>query len=142
MSRGGTDTIKSIDKHIGGRLKAARVVLGITQEQVADHLGMTFQQIQKYERGDNRISAGALAIAALFLERPVAWFFEGTAAAGTAAIGSNAAPDLSSQLLASPHGLRLAEAFLAIAHTSDRAALASVAEAIARAPAAQLKAVG
>lgn len=138
MSRGGNKTVTALDKHIGGRLRAARVVAALSQEQVGTHIGVSLQQIQKYERGDNRVSSGALVVLAKFFNRPVTWFFE-----GAVALGSTEPPrDVASLLLASPHGLRLAEAFLAITHTSDRATLASVAEAIARAPAAQLKAVG
>ena len=65
-----------IDLHVGQRLKARRVMLGISQEKLGDSLGLTFQQIQKYERGANRISASRLYHLSKVLDAPVSFFFE------------------------------------------------------------------
>jgi len=67
----------AIDKRIGERVKARRLEIGMSQERLADLLGITFQQVQKYERGVNRIAASRLFAIARALELPVAMFFEG-----------------------------------------------------------------
>jgi len=64
-----------IDLHVGWRLKMRRVVMGLSQEKLAERLGITFQQIQKYERGQNRISAGRLFRLSQLLQVEVAYFF-------------------------------------------------------------------
>jgi transcriptional regulator with XRE-family HTH domain len=66
-----------VDLHVGARIRMRRKLLGVSQERLADELGLTFQQVQKYERGANRISASKLFEIARFLEAPVAYFFEG-----------------------------------------------------------------
>ncbi len=66
-----------IDGHVGARIRLRRRLLGITQEQLARGLGMTFQQVQKYERGSNRVSASKLYETARLLAAPVDYFFDG-----------------------------------------------------------------
>ncbi len=66
-----------VDKHVGGRLRAARLEAGKSQTEVAEALGITFQQVQKYEKGVNRISAGTLYELSRILDRPVQFFFDG-----------------------------------------------------------------
>lgn len=70
-----------IDLHLGRRLRRRRRLLGLTQQQLAVRIGIRFQQIQKYECGANRISAGRLWQLAEALETPVAYFYEGLAEA-------------------------------------------------------------
>ena len=65
-----------VDVHVGHRLKFRRNALGMTQETLADGVGLTFQQIQKYEKGANRISASRLQQFAHILSVTVPWFFE------------------------------------------------------------------
>ena len=67
----------SVDKHVGARLRAARLGAGKSQTEVADALGITFQQVQKYEKGTNRISAGTLYELSRFFDTPVQFFFDG-----------------------------------------------------------------
>lgn len=67
----------AVDVHVGRRLRERRNAVGVTQEVLADSVGLTFQQIQKYEKGANRISASRLQQFASFLNVDVAWFFEG-----------------------------------------------------------------
>ena len=67
----------AIDRHVASRLRLRRLEAGLTQQMVADTLGVTFQQFQKYEGAINRISAGTLYKLALTLEVPVQYFFEG-----------------------------------------------------------------
>ncbi|MCB1650970.1 MAG: helix-turn-helix transcriptional regulator [Alphaproteobacteria bacterium] len=71
--KGGPSTI---DVHVGQRLRVRRSLLGLSQEKLASLIGLTFQQIQKYERGTNRISAGRLYEFSKLLEVPVQYFFE------------------------------------------------------------------
>lgn len=71
------DPAHPVDLYVGARLRIRRKVMGLSQTQVADALGITFQQIQKYERGSNRISASKLYDAARLLQAPVSYFFEG-----------------------------------------------------------------
>jgi transcriptional regulator with XRE-family HTH domain len=67
----------AFDAYVGLRIRTRRVLKNISQEQLGSKLGITFQQIQKYEKGINRISAGRLYEIASFLEVPVSYFFEG-----------------------------------------------------------------
>jgi transcriptional regulator with XRE-family HTH domain len=67
----------AVDKHVGARLRVARMEAGKTQAQVADAIGFTFQQIQMWEKGTNRISAGTLHELSRFLDKPVQFFFDG-----------------------------------------------------------------
>jgi transcriptional regulator with XRE-family HTH domain len=66
----------AIDIHVGARLRQRRTLLGMSQEKLGEALGLTFQQVQKYERGANRIGAGRLHQIAAVLDVPVAYFFE------------------------------------------------------------------
>ena len=66
-----------IDLHVGGKVRLRRKMLGISQERLADDLGLTFQQVQKYERGANRVSASKLYEIAKSLQCGIGYFFEG-----------------------------------------------------------------
>jgi transcriptional regulator with XRE-family HTH domain len=68
---------QDIDRHVGARVRERRIMLGFTQQQLADLIGVTYQQAHKYERGINRISAGRLFEVAHVLSVPVNYFFEG-----------------------------------------------------------------
>lgn len=68
-----TDT----DRHVGSRIRERRIMLGLSQQQMADMIGVTYQQAHKYERGINRISAGRLYEIAQVLKVPVGYFYEG-----------------------------------------------------------------
>jgi len=68
------------DRHVGNRIRERRVMLGLSQQQLAGMIGVTYQQAHKYERGLNRISAGRLYEIAEVLNVPVSWFFEGLTA--------------------------------------------------------------
>lgn len=75
-------TPTAIDRHIGARLAERRHAVGLTQVQLAECLGITFQQIQKYESGVNRIGAGQLFELGCLLEVPVTYFYFGLSGAG------------------------------------------------------------
>jgi len=70
------DRAKEVDAHVGSRVRLRRTLLGMTQPQLGEAVGLTFQQIQKYERGSNRISAGRLYHLSTILEVPVSFFFD------------------------------------------------------------------
>jgi transcriptional regulator with XRE-family HTH domain len=76
LRRAGART-QEIDRHVGARVRERRIMLGFTQQQLADLIGVTYQQAHKYERGINRISAGRLFEIAHVLNVPVNYFFEG-----------------------------------------------------------------
>src|SRR5207248_9914204 len=67
----------AIDDHVGARIRERRIMLGLTQQQLADLIGVTYQQAHKYERGINRVSAGRLYEMAQVLSVPVSYFFDG-----------------------------------------------------------------
>ncbi|MGZ9060091.1 MAG: helix-turn-helix domain-containing protein, partial [Burkholderiaceae bacterium] len=75
----GTD----VDRFVGGRIRERRVMLGLSQQQMAEMIGVTYQQAHKYERGINRISAGRLFDIARVLRVPVSYFFEGLEGSGS-----------------------------------------------------------
>lgn len=66
-----------VDRHVGARIRERRIMLGMTQQQLAGEIGITYQQEHKYERGVNRVSASRLYQIAQALRTPVAYFFEG-----------------------------------------------------------------
>lgn len=82
-----------IDQHVGERIRKRRTLLGYTQEQLAEALEISYQQVQKYETGANRVSSGRLFQIAQRLEVPVSYFFEGLEVTAQAAVmphgGSN-----------------------------------------------------
>src|SRR5438034_9441970 len=67
----------AIDDHVGGRIRERRIMLGLTQQQLAEMIGVTYQQAHKYERGINRVSAGRLFEIARVLSAPITYFCEG-----------------------------------------------------------------
>src|SRR2546423_15177272 len=76
----------AIDDHVGARIRERRIMLGLTQQQLAEMIGVTYQQAHKYERGINRVSAGRLYEIAQVLSVPVGYFFEGLQEQGTRSV--------------------------------------------------------
>jgi transcriptional regulator with XRE-family HTH domain len=72
-----TSRTQDIDRHVGARIRERRIMLGLTQQQLADLIGVTYQQAHKYERGISRVSAGRLFEIARVLSVPVSYFFDG-----------------------------------------------------------------
>ncbi len=70
-------TAREVDRYVGSRIRERRVMLGLTQQQLADLIGVTYQQAHKYERGINRVSAGRLYEIAKVLNVPVSYFYDG-----------------------------------------------------------------
>ncbi|SIR31690.1 Transcriptional regulator, contains XRE-family HTH domain [Rhizobium sp. RU20A] len=105
----------AIDIHVGNRLRLRRAMLGMSQEKLGDHLGITFQQVQKYEKGTNRISASKLQMASEVLGVPVAYFFEGTSQPQVQEVNSGFyAGDDVLEFIATREGLAINRAILGI----------------------------
>src|SRR5689334_8058350 len=81
-----------IDKHVGSRVRMRRMMLSMSQEKLGDALGLTFQQVQKYEKGTNRIGASRLQQISNILQVPVAFFFEGAPSLSPQPDGMKEAP--------------------------------------------------
>jgi transcriptional regulator with XRE-family HTH domain len=112
----------TIDVHIGKRLRHRRKMLGLTQSRLAARLGVTYQQIQKYEGGLNRISAGRLMTLATILAVPVTFFYTGLAEDPAAAV---------EPAIADPEILELNAAFTRIADEKTRRGLIAFVETVA-----------
>lgn len=98
-----------VDLHVGARIRMRRKILGVSQERLAEDLGLTFQQIQKYERGANRVSASKLYEIARSLQSSVGYFFEGLADT-VDGMSENGEPFVHDFLM-TPEGLELASLF-------------------------------
>src|SRR4030088_1756397 len=101
--------LNSIDKHVGSRVRTRRMMLGMSQTTLGDALGITFQQVQKYEKGTNRVSASRLQHISHILQVPVPFFFEGAPhpPGQLEGIGNLPSPAYASDFLASTDGLAL-----------------------------------
>jgi transcriptional regulator with XRE-family HTH domain len=119
------------DKHVGARVRMRRMMLGMSQEKLGDALGLTFQQVQKYEKGANRIGASRLQHIAQILQVPAPFFFEGGPAAEGLRGASAALPAHVSDFLATRDGLGLAKAFTAIKDKKLRRCIVALVEEIA-----------
>src|SRR5262245_62894649 len=132
MPRGALDPI---DKHVGSRVRIRRLMLDMSQTDLGNALGLTFQQVQKYEKGFNRIGAGRLQHISKILQVPVPFFFEGAPAwMGWPAAEESAdapSPSFVSDFLATPEGLDLVSAFTCIEDTKLRHAIVRLVEEIA-----------
>src|SRR3977135_3540967 len=105
-----------IDKHVGSRVRMRRMMLSMSQEKLGGALGLTFQQVQKYEKGTNRIGASRLQQISHILQVPVAFFFEGAANVHPHGdvVSEAPAPTYVSDFLATADGLALTKAFMEI----------------------------
>jgi transcriptional regulator with XRE-family HTH domain len=102
----------SVDAHVGQRIRHRRWLVGMTQQQLAEKVGIKFQQIQKYETGANRVSASRLWDIAITLDVPIAYFYEGLTHGGSVADG--AASTLDGDLLRDKEALDLVRSYYAI----------------------------
>ncbi len=105
-----------IDIHVGSRVRLRRMMLGMSQEKLGTQLGITFQQIQKYEKGTNRIGASRLQHISTVLSVPVAFFFEDAPATPGASPGlsESASSNYVVNFLSSSEGIQLNKAFVRI----------------------------
>jgi transcriptional regulator with XRE-family HTH domain len=127
------DVPNPIDKHVGMKLRARRIKLSMSQSTLADALGLTFQQVQKYEKGANRIGAGRLQQIAQILQMPVESFFEGLPHERGQRRVPTDAPDLQyvADYLATADGLQLTKAFMQIPNAKLRRSIVNLVEQLA-----------
>jgi transcriptional regulator with XRE-family HTH domain len=104
-----------IDRHVGLRIRMRRKELGVSQERLAESIGLTFQQVQKYERAANRVSASKLWEMARALNTSIAYFYEGLSNTPEPP-GSNLPRETVQDFLMTPEGLELASSFPKIPH--------------------------
>lgn len=133
-----------VDKYVGSRVRMRRIMLGMSQEKLGEALGLTFQQVQKYEKGTNRVGASRIQQIAEVLQVPVSFLFEGGPSGGLAngAGGFAEAPSPSyvSDFLATSEGLALTRAFTKIGDSKLRRSIVDLVEQIAaRDPSADAK---
>ncbi len=119
-----------IDVHVGSRVRIRRLELGLSQEKLGDALGLTFQQVQKYEKGTNRIGASRLQHISGILKVPIACFFEG-GPSQLKAKGDAPSSAYVSNFIASSDGLALAKAFTQIKNARVRHLIAMLVNEIA-----------
>ncbi len=124
-----------IDKHVGSRVRMRRMMLGMSQEKLGNSLNLTFQQVQKYEKGTNRIGASRLQQISHILQVPVAFFFEGApSVSGVGRMeGMSEAPSPAyvADFLATSDGLALTKAFMRIGDSKLRRRIVELVEQIA-----------
>jgi transcriptional regulator with XRE-family HTH domain len=122
-----------VDKHVGGRVRMRRKMLAMSQTQLADALGLTFQQVQKYEKGTNRMGASRLQQMSDILQVPVEFFFEGApnASAPHDSDGSTLSVAQIDDFISDSSGLRLIGAFMRIDNASVRRRIVMLVQEIA-----------
>ena len=121
------------DKHVGSRVRMRRMMLGMSQEKLGDSLGLTFQQVQKYEKGTNRIGASRLQQISEILQVPVSFLFDGgpSGAINGSPFAEGASPAYVSDFLATAEGLALTRAFTRITDAKLRRSIVEMVEQIA-----------
>jgi transcriptional regulator with XRE-family HTH domain len=122
-----------VDKYVGSRVRMRRIMLGMSQEKLGDALGLTFQQVQKYEKGTNRVGASRIQQIAEILQVPVSFLFEGAPSGGTGdnCFREGTSPAYVSDFLATAEGLALTRAFTRIPDTKLRRCIVEMVEQIA-----------
>jgi transcriptional regulator with XRE-family HTH domain len=128
-------TPNPIDKHVGSRVRMRRMMVGMSQEKLGDALGLTFQQVQKYEKGTNRIGASRLQQISSILQVPVAFFFEGAPQASNddnidLHLDGAPSPAYVSDFLATSDGLALTKSFMRIKDAKLRRRIVDLVEQI------------
>jgi transcriptional regulator with XRE-family HTH domain len=117
-----------VDVHVGSRVRLQRMLLGISQEKLGEQLGLTFQQVQKYEKGVNRIGASRLFDLSKVLGVPIQFFYEevpgeGPRSAASAGLGERPTDTYMFEFLNTREGLELNRAFARIADPKARRAV-------------------
>ena len=131
-----------VDKHVGARVRMRRMMLAMSQEKLGDalgSLGLTFQQVQKYEKGTNRIGASRLQALSHIMQVPVAFFFDGAPPISGRMLDGSPAPSPAyvADFLATSDGLALTKAFMRIADPKLRRRIVDLVEQIAHSPSAR-----
>ncbi|MBU1377618.1 MAG: helix-turn-helix domain-containing protein [Alphaproteobacteria bacterium] len=116
-----------VDRHVGLRIRMRRKEMGVSQERLAESLGITFQQVQKYERGANRVSASKLWEIAAALKTPVAYFYDGLGDQEAIA----AQRDAAQEFMLSSEGMELMAAFPKISEPAIRRKIVELVRVVA-----------
>ena len=123
-----------IDIHVGSRIRLRRTMLGMSQEKLGESLGITFQQVQKYEKGTNRVGASRLQNISAILNVPVSFFFE-DAPGDTVSAGSGGMEESSAtyvvNFLSSSEGLQLNRSFVKISDPKVRRRIIELVKSLA-----------
>ena len=122
-----------VDKYVGSRVRMRRIMLGMSQEKLGEALGLTFQQVQKYEKGTNRVGASRLQQISEILQVPVSFLFDGGPSGAVNANGfsEGGSPAYVSDFLATAEGLALTRAFTRITDAKMRRSIVELVEQIA-----------
>ncbi|MFL6839595.1 MAG: helix-turn-helix domain-containing protein [Bradyrhizobium sp.] len=122
-----------VDKYVGSRVRMRRIMLGMSQEKLGEALGLTFQQVQKYEKGTNRVGASRLQQISEVLHVPVSFLFDGGPSGVVAGNGfsEGSSPAYVSDFLATSEGLALTRAFTRITDAKLRRSIVDLVEQIA-----------
>lgn len=123
-----------IDVHVGSRIRLRRTMLGMSQEKLGESLGITFQQIQKYEKGTNRVGASRLQNISNILNVPVSFFFEdapGDTSSGPTGMAEASRSNYVVDFLSSSEGLQLNRAFVKITDPKVRRKVVELVKALA-----------
>jgi len=126
----GEKATSSVDKHVGSRVRMRRQMLAMSQEKLGNALGLSFQQVQKYERGMNRIGASRLQQISDILQVPVSFFFEETAASTSAPHEPDNFQAQIAEFVSSSEGPRLIAAFERIKSAALRREIVSFVKTI------------
>ena len=135
-ARGGSRRANPMDVHVGSRVRLRRMLLGMSQEKLGEHLGLTFQQVQKYEKGVNRVGASRLFDLAKVLGVPVQFFYDEAPVGmqgAPLAIGFQDGPSESYvvEFLGSREGLELNKAFARISDSRVRRSIVELVRSLA-----------
>lgn len=123
-----------IDVHVGSRIRLRRNMLGLSQEKLGESLGITFQQIQKYEKGTNRVGASRLQAISAILNVPVSFFFEdapGSTTPGTGSFGEDSEATYVVDFLNSNEGVQLTRSFTKISDPKVRRKIIDLVKSLA-----------
>jgi len=122
-----------VDKYVRSRVRMRRIMLGMSQEKLGEALGLTFQQVQKYEKGTNRVGASRLQQISEILQVPVSFLFDGgpSGVSNGENFGEGSSPAYVSDFLATSEGLALTRAFTRITDAKMRRSIVELVEQIA-----------
>ncbi|MBJ6127676.1 helix-turn-helix domain-containing protein [Microvirga splendida] len=122
----------SIDKEVGSRVRMRRVSIGMSQEKLGDMLGLTFQQVQKYEKGMNRISVARLIEIAKILGVDIHFFLNGvTSITSTPGFAEETPPTYVADMMSTPEGLQLVRNFAGITNPKVRKSIVQLVASLA-----------
>jgi transcriptional regulator with XRE-family HTH domain len=122
----------SIDKEVGSRVRMRRISIGMSQEKLGDMLGLTFQQVQKYEKGTNRISVARLVDIAKILGVDIHFFFDGIKSIkNNPGFAEEESPPYMSEVMSTPEGLQLIRTFTSIKSQKVRKSIVQLVTALA-----------